>query len=271
MTAKSAGQLLKSAVNNTGVIEAQTVDTRNGTIRLLGDMQNGSVNVSGTLDASAPGGGNGGTIETSAAHVNIARHTRITTAAAKGRIGTWTIDPVDFTIAPTGGNISGATLSALLVTNSVVISTLIAGTDNTVPGTPPVTSLYSTAPGNGDINVDDAVSWAAAPTTTTLTLNAFRDVNVNAAITATNGNLVVCCGRDVNVAAAITTTNGSVLLSAGRNLNLLPIGATLTDGAISTTAGAITATDGNITLCAGNNISVDGAITLGFVDKVPYP
>ena len=60
MTAKAAGQLLKSAVNNTGVIEAQTVEARNGTIRLLGDNQNGVVNVSGTLDASAPNGGNGG-------------------------------------------------------------------------------------------------------------------------------------------------------------------------------------------------------------------
>ncbi len=73
MTAKAAGQLLKSAVNNTGVVEAQTVGTHNGTIELLGGSQNGSVNVAGTLDASAPNGGDGGSIETSAASVNIAR------------------------------------------------------------------------------------------------------------------------------------------------------------------------------------------------------
>ena len=71
MTAQAAGALLKTVVNNTGVVEAQTVDASNGTIKLLGDMQSGTVNVGGTLDASAPNGGNGGVIETSAANVNV--------------------------------------------------------------------------------------------------------------------------------------------------------------------------------------------------------
>jgi filamentous hemagglutinin family protein len=52
MTAQAAGSLLQSVVNNTGVIQAQTVENHNGTIRLLGDMQSGTVNVSGRLDAS---------------------------------------------------------------------------------------------------------------------------------------------------------------------------------------------------------------------------
>lgn len=52
MTAQAAGNLLKTVVNNTGVIEAQTLENRNGSIRLLGDMQSGTVNVSGTLDVS---------------------------------------------------------------------------------------------------------------------------------------------------------------------------------------------------------------------------
>ena len=138
MTAQAAGQLLKTVVNNTGVIEAQTIGTHNGRISLLGDMQSGTVNVAGTLDASAPNGGNGGFIETSAAKVNIAKTAKITTAAPKGLTGTWSIDPLDFTIGP-GGNILGTTLSQDLVTNSVVISTLTSGTDNTVAGTPPVT------------------------------------------------------------------------------------------------------------------------------------
>jgi filamentous hemagglutinin family protein len=256
MTAQAAGQLLKTVVNNTGVIEAQTVGSRNGTISLLGDMQNGTVSVGGTLDASAPNGGNGGVIETSAAHVNIAKRAKVTTAAPTGQTGTWSIDPLDFTIGA-GGNINGPTLSALLVTNSVVISTLAAGTDNTVPGTPPVSNRFSTTPGNGDINVNAAVSWTATPSTTTLTLNAARDVNVNFAVTATNGNFVACCGRDVNVSAAITTTNGSVLLNAGRNVTL-------------NLSAAMTTTDGNIEICAGNDINVSGAkITLTNGSSIP--
>ena len=254
MTARTAGELIKSAVNNTGVIEARNVDMRNGTIKLLADSQSGVVDVSGTLDASAPDGGNGGSIETSGATVNVANDAKITTAAANGLTGTWLIDPLDFTIGA-GGNISGSTLSALLVTNSVDISTSTAP-DATVAGTPPTTNLHTATTGNGDITVNDAVAWTATPSTTTLTLDADRDVNINNAITATNGNLVVCCGRDVNDNAAITTTNGSVLLSAGRDVNL-------------TAVGAMTTTDGNITICAGDNINVNKAITLTNGSTIP--
>jgi filamentous hemagglutinin family protein len=231
LTAHAAGQLLRTAVNNTGVIEARTIESRSGKIVLLGDMQSGTAKVSGVLDASAPNGGNGGFIETSAASVYVADGVRVTTAAASGTTGTWLIDPADFTIAPLGGNISGATLSAQLVTNSVVISTLAPDASG----------------GNGDIFVNDAVAWTASGATTTLTMNGFRDVNINAAITATNGNVVVCCGRDVNVNAAITTTNGSVLLNAGRDVHVYH---------------AITTTDGNIALCAGHDVHIDAAVTL---------
>lgn len=252
LTAQAAGMLLQTVVNNTGVIQAQTIDNRNGTIRLMGDMQSGTVNVGGTLDASAPTSGNGGFIETSAAHVNIKSDARITTAAARGLTGNWLIDPQDFIIGA-GGNISGATLAALLVTNSVTISTS-TGPDATVAGTPPVTSLNTATPGNGDIFVNDAVAWTASSSPTTLSLNAARDVNVNAAVTATNGNLVVCCGRDVNVNAAITTVNGSVLLSAGRNVNM---------------QAAMTTTDGNIAMCAAQDVNIGAKITLTRGSSIP--
>src|SRR5450830_413265 len=249
MTAQATTNLFQSVVNNSGIIEAQSIGKRNGTIALLGGMQNGTVNVSGTLDASAPTGGNGGTIETSAANVFVTNNAKITTAAPQGAIGTWLIDPLDFTVDSSAtANISGAALSALLVTNSVVISTA-NGSTTTTPGSPPVTSLNTTTTGNGDININQAVTWTAAPSTTTLSLNAARDVNINAAVTTTNGNVAVCCGRDVNINAAIVTTNGSVLLSGGRDVNLNAVA-------------ALTTTDGNIMMCAGNNLNIGGAITL---------
>ena len=230
LTAQAAGDLLNTVVNNTGTIQARTIENRNGTILLLGDMQTGTMDVRGTLDASAPDGGDGGFIETSAAHVSINSDVRVTTASAAGRTGTWLIDPQDFVIgSAAGNNISGATLSAQLVTNDITITTTGAGT------------------GNGDIFVNDAVSWTASSKPTTLTLNADRNVDINAAITATNGNLSVCCGQDINVNAAITTTNGSVLLAAGRDVNQ---------------RAAITVTDGNLLICAANNVNVAGAITV---------
>jgi hypothetical protein len=60
MTAQAAGALLRTVVNNSGIIEARTLENRNGTIMLLGDMQSGTLNVNGSLDASAPQGGDGG-------------------------------------------------------------------------------------------------------------------------------------------------------------------------------------------------------------------
>ncbi|MDO9490383.1 MAG: filamentous hemagglutinin N-terminal domain-containing protein, partial [Sphingomonadaceae bacterium] len=232
MTAQAAGQLLKTVVNNSGTIEARTLQDRGGVIKLLGDMASGSMTVAGTLDASAPSGGDGGFIETSAATVSIADGVRVLTTAADGAAGSWLIDPQDFTVGA-GGNISGATLSAQLVTTSIVISTLPSANDGTA--------------GNGDIFITDAIAWTASGAPTTLTLNAVRDININAPITATNGNLIACCGRDVNVNAPITVTNGSVLLGGGRNVNVFH---------------AITTTDGNLALCAGHDLQIAAAITV---------
>jgi len=157
MTAGARDTLLTSVVNNTGVIEARTVQQHEGVITLLGGMTAGTVNVGGTLDASAPstsvpspsGGGlgwgnNGGFIETSAAHVHIADSARVTTVAPSGNSGTWLIDPVDFTIAASGGDMTGAAVNAALAGgNFTIMSTSGAG---------------GTA---GNININDAVTWAA--------------------------------------------------------------------------------------------------------------
>ena len=227
MTTQAAGSLLHTAVNNSGVVQAQTIGSRNGTILLLGDMETGTMDVGGTLDASAPNGGDGGFIETSAANVRIGNGVR-TTAAPFGSTGQWLIDPQNFIIG-LGGNYNNLQLSADLVNTSITIATQ--------PG-----------PGEGDIFVNGAVSWTAnANAPTTLTLNADRDVNINSAISPTNGNLVVCCGRDINVNAAIVTVNGSILLSAGRNVNQ---------------NAPITVTDGNLMMCAANDVNVSAKITL---------
>lgn len=72
LSAQAAGTLLQSAVNNTGVIQAQTIENHNGTIRLLGDMQSGTVNVGGTLDASGTGAGQiGGSITATGQNVGL--------------------------------------------------------------------------------------------------------------------------------------------------------------------------------------------------------
>ncbi|MHB0918599.1 MAG: two-partner secretion domain-containing protein [Thiobacillus sp.] len=260
LTASVAGDLLKTVVNNTGVIEAQTLDNRSGTIMLLADMQSGTVNVGGKLDASAPNGGDGGFVETSAAHVKVLSGARVTTLASAGTTGTWLIDPQDYVIGSgTGDNITGADLSANLGLGNVNIVTDLPGTDM------------------GDITVNESVAWTAATTLTlnamndininayiettngSIVMNAARDVNIDAYVTATNGNISVCCGRDINVNAAVTTTSGSILLGAGRDLYVNQF----------STGGAITATDGNISMCAAEDIYVNGAITVTNGTEIP--
>ncbi len=68
LTAQAAGQLLRTAVNNSGVIQARTLQTRNGVISLLADGESGLVSLSGQLDASGQAPGDVGGVVTATAH-----------------------------------------------------------------------------------------------------------------------------------------------------------------------------------------------------------
>jgi filamentous hemagglutinin family protein len=357
LTAQSASNLLQSAVNNTGLIQAQTVESHNGTIRLLGDMQAGTVSVGGTLDASGSGagqtggnvtvtghhvglhgaqinasgdagggtvligggfqgndpavqnatatymspnstinvnaithgnggtavlwsndttraygaisarggaqGGNGGLIETSGHWLDVFG-IGIDANAPNGRRGTWLLDPADVTITAgtTNGSFNGGTFepSSGAGASTVDVGALVAAlnaadvtitTTNTgAPGSPPS--------GLGNITVASAITWGGADTT--LTLNAAGDVFINAAITPTRGNLVVCCGRDVNVNAAITVVNGSVLLNAARDVRV-----ERTPANPNTT---ISVTDGNLEMCAGRDIILSNTSNPGLAPLI---
>lgn len=202
MSAGARDSLLASAVNNSGVIQARTVENRNGTIVLLGGMAAGTANIAGMLDASAPTGGNGGFIETSGAHVKIADSARITTAAPAGSSGTWLIDPVDFTIATTGGDITGAALSANLDGGNVIIQ-----------------STSGAAGTAGDVNVNDVVSWSANQ----LTLNAQNNININANLNASGtGKLALEYGQGTaaGTGKSYNFNNGAKInLPAGNNFS----------------------------------------------------
>ena len=200
LTTKAVNNLVKGVVNNTGILEAQTLGTHEGKIVLWGE----TTNVAGTLDASAPNGGNGGFIETSGKHVTIAEGTRVTTKASNGTTGTWLIDPTDFTVAANGGDMSGATLSSNLGSTNVLIQSALGSS-----GT------------NGDVNINDMVSWSAD---TVLTLDAANSININADVTATGANagLVMLYGGDYNLNAPITLSGvGATLTINGSAYTLI--------------------------------------------------
>jgi filamentous hemagglutinin family protein len=157
-----------SQITHTGLIEAQSIVEKDGKIYLIAGYEGegvapktGTAVIDGALDASAPNGGNGGFVETSAGKVSITNNTQVTTKASNGNNGTWLIDPQDFTIAVTGGDISGATLGSNLNSGNVTI----------------LSSSGATA-GEGNIFINDEVTYNA----NLLTLTASKDVVVNDAI-----------------------------------------------------------------------------------------
>ncbi|NMY49245.1 YDG domain-containing protein [Pseudomonas sp. WS 5027] len=198
MTAKASDALLQTVVNNTGVIEAHTLGEKGGKIVLLGGFDGGTVQVAGTLDASAPSGGNGGFIETSGAHVKVADSAKITTAAAKGKTGNWLIDPTDYTIAATGGDITGAAVSDRLKTTNMTVATVATGSSA------------------GNITVNDTVVWNA----NTLTLTAHNNVNINKEMFGSgSAKLAVEYGQGAVAAGSTSSINikAPVNLAAGQN------------------------------------------------------
>ncbi|MDR5907402.1 filamentous hemagglutinin N-terminal domain-containing protein [Franzmannia qiaohouensis] len=359
MSAQSAGDLLQSAINNTGVISAQSIENRNGTIMLLGDMHSGTLSIGGTLDVSGNGAGetggsvtatsqrvglydaqidasgeagggtvligggyqgndpavqnaeaaymsagstinanastdgdggtvvvwadgstraygsisarggeqsgNGGLIETSGHWLDVA-DIRIDTRAPNGSMGMWLLDPADVTISSEATS-NGTTTDNVFAPNSGVSTANINVNDlvfNLGGANITVTTENNgvSGTGNGDIDVNDAIVWTAP---TTLTLNADRDVNINAAITATDGSLVANAERDVNVYAAITTTNGDLTFNANNDI-MLAAEATITTGSLTAIAGQnvlveapISVTTGDVILIADNDGTGPGA------------
>lgn len=189
LSSKGQDAVLSGVVNNSGVIQARTVSNQGGTIRLL--AQGGTVQADGTLDASANGSGNGGFIETSGDKIRIADSVRITTAAANGKTGTWLIDPNDLIIANAGGDISATTVNNQLASNNVTLSTAMGHS------------------GSGDIFVNDALNWSTA---NTLSLQAERNINLNAVINGAQGGLTLNAGNTISAPAAVNvktfTLNG---------------------------------------------------------------
>ena len=98
LAADAAGVLGRAVVNHDGLIEAQTLNRVEGSIRLLADARVGQLKVAGKLDATAPGVGNGGHIETSGSRVQIDPGAVVDTRAASGNGGTLLIDLLDFEI-----------------------------------------------------------------------------------------------------------------------------------------------------------------------------
>ena len=198
MTAKAAATLQMATVSNSGVIEANTIQNRGGRVMLVSDMENGQTIVSGTLDASAPNGGNGGFIETSGRRLTVLDGTTITTLAPLGNAGTWLIDPVDFTVSAGAGALTSSGIGATTLSSSLSTTDVTIATDPSTGG-------------NGDIVVNSTVNISSHM----LSLLADGALMINAGISGNGGQLVLQSGTNGAVNKAVTI-NGSILLGGGK-------------------------------------------------------
>ncbi|WP_251753779.1 MBG domain-containing protein [Pleomorphomonas sp. JP5] len=219
-TVKSTAHIVARAPKVTVLPLPRPADLDGGKVVVTG----GTVDLSGTVDASAEGEGNsggsiiaiasgqgiysgdllaqggtggaGGTVETSGHSVDFTGIS-VNTSAVGGTTGNWLVDPEDLTVDAA----SAATISSNLATTSVTLQT----TSTTASGTGVVT-----AGGNGDITIASAISWSSG---NRLTLDAYNNIAIDAAITATSGGLTLTAGNAISASAGISV--GSYIQTAG--------------------------------------------------------
>lgn len=261
MTASGKDALMDSAVNNSGMIQANTLGEAKGQISLTGDniattgtisADGGSNGHGGTIkiianhktavdgQLSAQGGqlaGDGGFIETSGDIVSIGDHSSIQANAPQGKAGQWLIDPVDITISDDGTDQSE---DGTNIRTSFITDTLGKGS-HVILDTHKDGNKDGTITINGAINVQD---YSRA----TLTLNANKAININADISFTgesNPNLTLITTEDnssINNRANINIGNGTLNITTGKNgvLNAGSLGA----DTVNITAHTIKQTEG---------------------------
>lgn len=100
----------------------------------------------------------------------------MSTKSQKGETGTWLIDPVDFTVAASGGDMTGPQLlpHSLAITLLFKARAVLAARD-------------------GDVKINDSITWSSG---NKLTIDAYRNIAINADIIATGaGSLAFITGR----------------------------------------------------------------------------
>ncbi len=274
MTAQTAGMLLRTAVNNTGVIEARSIGGRNGTISLLGDSANGLVDVSGTLDASGDGAGQtGGAIVVTGHKVDLLASAKLTASGDQGG-GSVLV----------GGGYQGKVAAIANAATVTMAKSAVISADATTAGDGGKVVLWSqgltsalgaiSARGgaqSGDgglvetsghqVAIGDSATvntlaargnaglWLLDPVNYTIATNGGDETPSQVTISLASSNRVITASNDITVANAVTWTTPQTLeLNAGHDV---VVNAAIT----ASTAGS------EIDLVAGHDVLINGAVT----------
>lgn len=274
MTGRASEAMLSAVVNNTGVIEARSISSQNGVIRLDGGP-GGLVEVGGTVNASGQGAGEtGGTITVVGDKVGVLSGATLDASGTQGG-GTVLI----------GGNYQGKgpeqNATATYVDKNAVITADALQNGNggqVVVWSDTVTNFHgaiSAKGGNeggngglvetsgkqylnaqGSVNVaaprGQAGTWLLDPYDVTITTAGSDSVSGSAAYAPSGNN------STINVATINTALNGgsNVIITTGSNGNQ--------DGNITVAADILKTTGGNaaLTLEAANHITIKKDISI---------
>ncbi|EHP41406.1 adhesive protein CupB5 [Cupriavidus basilensis OR16] len=193
MTARASDAMLRTVVNNQGVIEANSLRWNAGTITLDGGTE-GKTLVGGRLTATALAvPGNAGVVDVKGANVEVNLATQVDTRANNGVNGTWKVSAsnvsISKTAATTGGTIHTDTVTRNLATTNI--------------------ELKSTA---GDVSLDGPVAWTSG---NRLALSSAADLDVNGPITATGlkAGLTLGAANEVRINDKVTISGAASSLA----------------------------------------------------------
>lgn len=285
MTARDASKTLNTVVKNTGIIEAKSLKSVNGTIILDGGEQ-GTVEVGGSLDASGTGDGEtggtikvtgqytnvtgslnaqgntaGGYIETSGDVLSFGDDFTVDASALNGTNGTWSLDPLLVVI----GDSSNTDGTSVVTGNHSVAATYTDDGKGTYDFSLTDTHKYNDYYGYSSNYTTSYISAA----TISKVLATGTDVTITATASETQGVAKVN-GKDsgttedasgvaeIWVESAITGGNNATLtLNAERSIKVdAPI--TGTDGALNVVLHADTDGDGYGAVLLNDTIDTNG-------------
>ena len=301
MTAKQAGDVMSTVVNNTGTIEAKTLrENEKGEI-LLDGGDTGLVSVNGTLDASgmeagqsagsikvigaatkvedgatlhAIGAVNGGMIETSGDYLEIGDKAGIDASGKTGKAGEWLLDPLEVIISDTKPSDATESSDHTIIQNgnankkswisSTQISNILsAGTDVTVEAQDVNKAAAITV--NSAITKSALAAGAVAhKQDPRLTLKAQSNITINADITAEDG-----AGALNVVLHSDTDGNGIGAVSVNADIKTnggsftSGSGTDLTTGTVGTYFGKKASTENRTIETNGGAVNLYGDVAIG--------
>ena len=193
LTTNAVDEILKGVVNNTGVIEAKSLDDVSSEVILF--AHGGTANIGGRIIAD------GGFVETSGKEFAIQK-------GAQVKAKEWLVDPVNIMIDST----LASTIGTALGSGDVTITTSGSNTPSTASGESGT---------SGYIFVNDNITWS---TGSTLTLTANRNIYINSTIDATGGSggkLILNYGQksEADGNSYLYRINAPVKLQDGQNFS----------------------------------------------------